>query len=393
MPEVAGRVKNLPPYLFAKIEKLIADKKAAGVDVISLGIGDPDQPTPEHICAEAARQVYEPENHQYPSSVGMIAFRKAVAQWYLRRFGVELDPDNEIVSLIGSKEGIAHVSWCYVNPGDTVLVPDPGYPVYAGGTILAGGEPYLVPLLRERGFLPRLQDIPTEVAKRAKILFLNYPNNPTAGVASKDFFTEVVSFARDFDVLVCHDAAYTEIAYDGYRPPSFLEVKGSKDVGIEFGSVSKPYNMTGWRCGWAVGRKDAIECLGRLKSNIDSGVFQAVQRAAIAGLTGPQDALAEINELYKQRRDIAVSALREMGWSVEPPKASFYLWLPVPKGFSSESFAEELIEKAGVVVTPGTGYGSHGAGFFRVSLTVPTARLLKAFDRLKQVLGKVSFEE
>ncbi|MEW6573081.1 MAG: LL-diaminopimelate aminotransferase [Bacillota bacterium] len=393
MPEVAERVKNLPPYLFARIEKLIEEKKSAGVDVISLGIGDPDQPTPEHICAEAARRLYEHENHQYPSSAGMLAFRDAVARWYARRFGVELDPRTEVVSLIGSKEGIAHISCCYVSQGDTVLVPDPGYPVYAGGTILAGGKPYLLPLLPDTGFLPRLQDVPTEIARQAKILFLNYPNNPTAGVASVQFFKEVVSFAREFDILVCHDAAYTEIAYDGYRPPSFLEVEGAKDVGIEFGSVSKPYNMTGWRCGWAVGNAEAVDCLGRLKSNIDSGVFQVVQYAAIAGLSGPQDALTEVNKLYKERRDIAVNALKGMGWSVEAPKASFYLWLPVPKGFTSESFAEELIARAGVVVTPGTGYGKYGAGFFRISLTIPTPRLQEAFDRLKQVLGRVSFEK
>jgi len=391
LPEAAQRVRNLPPYLFAKIERLIAEKKAAGVDVISLGIGDPDQPTPAHICSEAARQIYEQENHRYPSSAGMLSFRDAVAQWYARRFGVTLDPESEVVSLIGSKEGIAHISWCYVNPGDTVLVPDPGYPVYAGGTILAGGEPYTLPLLPENAFLPRFDEIPTEVAKRAKILFLNYPNNPTAGVATKEFFMEAVSFAREFDILVCHDAAYTEIAYDGYRPPSFLQVHGAKEVGIEFGSVSKPYNMTGWRCGWAAGKKEAIDCLGTLKSNIDSGVFQVVQYAAIAGLTGPQETLAQMNDLYKERREIAVNALREMGWHIQPPKASFYLWLPVPRNFTSESFAEELIEKAGVVVTPGSGYGKYGAGYFRISLTVPTGRLREAFDRLKQVLGRVSF--
>jgi len=391
LPEVAQRVKNLPPYLFARIERLIEQKKAAGVDVISLGIGDPDRPTPEHIVAEASRQLYNPAHHQYPSSVGMAAFRKAVADWYARRFGVVLDPGSEVVSLIGSKEGIAHIAWCYVNPGDTVLVPDPGYPVYAGGTILAGGEPYLMPLLPENGFLPRLEDIPTDVARRAKLMFLNYPNNPTAAVAERDFFATVVAFAREFDIIVCHDAAYTEIAYDGYRPPSFLEVPGAKEVGIEFGSVSKPYNMTGWRCGWAAGRADVVEVLGRLKSNIDSGVFQVVQCAAIAGLSGPQDCLAAINALYKKRRDIAVAALREMGWVLNPPRATFYLWLPVPRGYTAESFAEHLIEGAGVVVTPGTGYGKYGAGYFRISLTLPTERLQEAFGRMKQLLGRVTF--
>lgn len=391
MPEVAERVKNLPPYLFARIERLIEEKKAAGVDVISLGIGDPDQPTPSHIVAEAARQLNNPANHQYPSSVGMLAFRKAVADWYARRFGVTLDPVTEVVSLIGSKEGIAHIAWCYVNPGDTVLVPDPGYPVYAGGTILAGGEPHLMPLLATNRFLPRLEDIPTEVARRAKLMFLNYPNNPTAAVADRSFFAEVVAFAREFDIIVCHDAAYTEIAFDGYRPPSFLEVPGAKEVGIEFGSVSKPYNMTGWRCGWAAGKKEVIEVLGRLKSNIDSGVFQVVQYAAIAGLAGPQGCLAEINALYKERRDIAVAALKEMGWLVEAPRATFYLWLPVPPGYTSESFAEYLIEGAGVVVTPGTGYGKYGAGYFRISLTLPTERLKEALERMKKLLGRVNF--
>ncbi|MEW6172159.1 MAG: LL-diaminopimelate aminotransferase [Bacillota bacterium] len=391
MPEVAQRVKNLPPYLFARIEQLIDQKKAAGVDVISLGIGDPDQPTPEHICSEAVRQVHVRENHQYPSSVGMLAFRKAVAAWYAGRFNVELDPKTEVVSLIGSKEGIAHIAWCYVNPDDTVLVPDPGYPVYAGGTILAGGVPHLMPLLPENGFLPHLEDIPGETARKAKIMFLNYPNNPTAAVADKSFFEKAVAFAREYDILVCHDAAYVDVAYDGYRPPSFLETPGAKDVGIEFSSVSKPYNMTGWRCGWAVGRRDAVEVLGRLKSNIDSGVFQAVQYAAIAGLTGDQDCVARINAIYRKRRDTAVSALREMGWSIEPPSATFYLWLPVPKGFTAESFAENLIDNAGVVITPGTGYGQYGAGYFRISLTIPDDRLQEALKRMKRVLGKVEF--
>jgi LL-diaminopimelate aminotransferase len=392
LPQVAERVSNLPPYLFARIEKLIEEKKAEGVDVISLGIGDPDQPTPEHICAEAARQLQNPANHQYPSSAGMFAFREAVAGWYARRFGVTLEPGSEVVSLIGSKEGIAHIAWCFVNPGDVVLVPDPGYPVYAGGTILAGGEPFALPLLPENGFLPRLEDVPTAVARRAKIIFLNYPHNPTAAVADRDFFRQAVAFAREFDLLVCHDAAYVDIAYDGYRPPSFLEVPGAREVGIEFGSVSKPYNMTGWRCGWAAGNREAVEVLARLKSNIDSGVFQVIQYAAMAGLTGPQDCLDRTNALYRERRDLAVAALKEMGWRVEPPRATFYLWLPVPAGFTAESFAEALIEQAGVVVTPGTGYGKYGAGFFRISLTLSTERLREALERMKRTLGRVSFQ-
>ncbi|MEW6182372.1 MAG: LL-diaminopimelate aminotransferase [Bacillota bacterium] len=391
MPEVAQRVKSLPPYLFARIEQLIDQKKAAGVDIISLGIGDPDEPTPEHICAEASRQVHVRENHQYPSSVGMLSFREAVARWYNGRFGVNLEPKTEVVSLIGSKEGIAHVAWCYVNPGDTVLVPDPGYPVYAGGTILAGGIPYLMPLLPENRFLPRLEDIPGETARKAKIMFLNYPNNPTAAVADKGFFENVVAFAREYDILVCHDAAYIDVAYEGYRPPSFLETQGAKDVGIEFCSVSKPYNMTGWRCGWAAGRRDAVEVLGRLKSNIDSGIFQAIQFAATAALTGDQECVAKTNALYQKRRDTAVAALREMGWHIDPPMATFYLWLPVPKGQTAESFAEYLIDNAGVVITPGTGYGKYGDGYYRISLTIAGNRLREAMTRMKRILGKIEF--
>jgi LL-diaminopimelate aminotransferase len=319
------------------------------------------------------------------------AYRSAVAGWYARRFNIELDPEKEVVSLIGSKEGIAHIPWCYVNPGDTVLVPDPGYPVYAGGTILAGGRLHLMPLLPENGFLPRLDDIPGEIARKAKIMFLNYPNNPTAAVTDKRFFEQVVAFAREYNILVCHDAAYIDVAFNGYRPPSFLEVGGAKDVAIEFGSVSKPYNMTGWRCGWAAGNRDAIDALGRLKSNIDSGVFQALQYGAIAGLTGDQECVSRINSIYQKRRDVAVSALKEMGWEAERTKATFYLWLPVPNGFTSESFAEHLINEAGVVITPGTGYGKYGNGYFRISLTLPDQRLEEALGRMKRVLGRVSF--
>jgi LL-diaminopimelate aminotransferase len=391
LTDIARRVQNLPPYLFARIEQLIEQKKSEGVDVISLGIGDPDEPTPEHICREAARQINVRENHQYPSSAGMLAYRSAVADWYARRFGVWVDPKNEVVSLIGSKEGIAHISWCFVDPGDTVLVPDPGYPVYAGGTILAGGNIHCLPLLPENDYLPRLEDIPSDTARKAKILFLNYPNNPTAAVTREGFFDEVVRFAREYDILVCHDAAYIDVSFEGYRPPSFLEIQGAKEVGIEFGSVSKPYNMTGWRCGWAVGNKHAIEVLGRLKSNIDSGVFQAVQYAAIAGLNGSQQCVSRINGVYRKRRDMALAALGEIGWDITPTKATFYLWLKVPKGFTSESFAEHLIDRAGVVVTPGTGYGNYGAGYFRISLTLSDALLQEALKRLKSTLGRVSF--
>ena len=333
--EEAQRIKNLPPYLFARIEKLIAEKREAGVDIISLGIGDPDMPTPDYIIEELKKEAENPVNHQYPSSVGMLSYRRAVADWYRERFGVEIDPAREVVSLIGSKEGIAHISWCYLNPGDTVLVPDPGYPVYAGGSILAGAEPYYVSLKRENGFLPVLEDIPADVARQAKMMFINYPNNPTGAVAGEDFYNSIIAFAREYNILLCHDAAYSEMAYDGYKPPSFLQFPGAKDVGIEFHSVSKTFNMTGWRIGWAAGHPEVVESLGRLKSNLDSGQFQAVQYAAMKGLTGPKDAVLEMQKVYQERRDILVDALNSMGWNLEKPKATFYVWAPVPEGYTS----------------------------------------------------------
>lgn len=387
----ADRVKNLPPYLFARIEQLIAQKKEQGVDVISLGIGDPDIPTPKYIIDELKKEAENPANHQYPSSAGMLSYRQAVADFYSKRFGVNLDAKEEVVALIGSKEGIAHISFCYLNEGDVVLVPDPGYPVYAGGAILAGGKPYTIPLKSENGFLPKYEDIPSDVAKKAKMLFINYPNNPTGAVADVKFFEETVAFAKEYEILVCHDIAYSEIAFDGYKPPSFLEASGAKDVGIEFGSVSKPYNMTGWRIGWAVGHAEVIDAITRLKSNIDSGQFQAIQYAAMAGLKGSQDDVKENMRVYEERRRIVVESLREMGWDIEYPKATFYVWVPVPKSFTSASFAEYVIEKTGVVITPGNGYGENGEGYFRISLTVPTDRLKEALDRMKRELKDIKF--
>ncbi|MDI6907949.1 MAG: LL-diaminopimelate aminotransferase [Thermoanaerobacterales bacterium] len=387
----AKRVENLPPYLFARIEQLIDQKRREGVDVISLGIGDPDLPTPGHIVAEAQRRVADPANHQYPSSVGLRAYREAVAAWYEDRFGVTLDPATEVVSLIGSKEGIAHLPWCYLDPGDIALIPDPGYPVYNQGTILAGGEPYYVPLHPEDGFLPDLAAIPPEAARRARIMFLNYPNNPTGAVANLDFFTSVVDFARRYEILVAHDLAYSEIYYDNERPPSLLQVPGAKDVTIEFGSVSKPYNMTGWRIGWAAGNAGAVGALGRLKTNLDSGAFQAVQYAAIAALRGPQEGTADLRGIYQARRDLVVGTLNDLGWRLATPGATFYIWAPVPAGHTSASFAEEVLEKTGVVITPGPGYGTRGEGWFRLSLTVPDARLQEAMRRLRERLGPVRF--
>lgn len=385
--KAADRVVALPPYLFARIEQKIEAARQSGVDVISLGIGDPDLPTPQHIVDALCEQGRNPENHRYPTSTGLIAFRRAVAGWYRRRFGVDLDPGSEVATLIGSKEGIAHISFCYLNPGDYALIPDPGYPVYGIGAALAGAVNYLLPLQTERGFLPDLAAVPTDVARRAKLLFLNYPNNPTGAVASLDFFKEAVSFARSFDLIVCHDAPYTEITFDGYVAPSFLEVPGAKDVGIEFHSLSKTYNMTGWRLGWAAGNAEVIKTLGTLKSNLDSGVFQAVQYAGIAALEGPQDCVADMRRVYRERRDLVRQGLLSLGWKADPPQASIYFWVPVPSGYDSTGFAEIVLERAGVVITPGIGYGRHGEGWFRISLTLPTERIAEAFRRIKDAFG------
>ncbi|MDS1029632.1 LL-diaminopimelate aminotransferase [Bacillota bacterium LX-D] len=387
----AQRIKKLPPYLFARIEKKIAEAKEQGIDIISLGIGDPDCPTPDHVIKKLVEEAHNPENHQYPSSVGMLTYRQAVADWYQKRFNVELDPKTEVVTLIGSKEGIAHINFCYVDPEDINLVPDPGYPVYGIGTLLAGGSPYLMPLKAENKFLPDLGAIPSDVAKKAKLMFLNYPNNPTGALASLDFYQDVVAFAKEYDVIVCHDAAYSEVCFEGYHAPSFLEVPGAKEVGIEFNSLSKPYNMTGWRIGWAAGRSDVIEALGRLKSNVDSGAFQAVQYAGIEALTGSQECVKKMQEIYRERRDIAVDGLNAMGWNLEKPKATFYLWVPVPKGYTSASFAELVLDKAGVIVTPGNGYGEYGEGYFRISLCIPKERIAEALQRMQQAIGKVEF--
>ncbi|HHW12644.1 MAG TPA: LL-diaminopimelate aminotransferase [Firmicutes bacterium] len=389
MVQVNTKMQTLPPYLFARIEQKIAEARAQGIDLISLGIGDPDLPTPPHIVDAMTASLRNPANHQYPSSVGLLSFRQAVADFYQRRFGVALDPKTEVVTLIGSKEGIAHIPFCYLDPGDVSLVPDPGYPVYGIGTMLAGGTAYYMPLTAENGFKPVLADIPTAVAKKAKLMFLNYPNNPTGAVADLAFFNEVVAFAREFDILVCHDAAYSEIAYDDYRPPSFLMAPGAKEVGIEFHSLSKTYNMTGWRLGWACGNREAVEVLGRFKSNVDSGVFQAIQEAGIAALRGDQTCVEQMRRIYQERRDLVIAGLEAMGWRPVAPKAGIYIWVPTPKGFTAEEFAELVLEKAQVIITPGRGYGERGEGFFRISLTTPTDRLRTALERMQSALGRV----
>ncbi|CFX76847.1 Pyridoxal phosphate-dependent transferase [Syntrophomonas zehnderi OL-4] len=382
-------MQNLPPYLFARIEQKIVQAKEAGIDIINLGIGDPDLPTPKHIIDQMAKSIYDSENHQYPSSAGLSSYRKAVADWYLKRFGVTLNPQTEVVSLLGSKEGIAHISFAYLDKDDVCLVPDPGYPVYRIGTLLAGGQPYTMPLKAEHAFLPVLEDIPSDIAKQAKLLFINYPNNPTGAVADMAFFNKVVQFAKEYDILVCHDAPYSEMAFEGVKIPSFLQTEGAKEVGIEFHSLSKTYNMTGWRIGWAAGNPQAIEVLGRFKSNVDSGVFQAIQYAGIEALEGPQDSIAEMCQIYQERRDIAVDGLNRMGWNINAPQATFYLWAPVPRGYTSATFAELILEKAGVIITPGNGYGEYGEGYFRIALTVDKERIKEAFTRIEKVLGKV----
>jgi LL-diaminopimelate aminotransferase len=383
--EKAKRIDQIPPYLFAQIDKKKEEMRQKGMDLIDLGIGDPDLPTPKLIIERLKTAAENPKNHRYPSYEGMLEFRTAVARWYERRFGVKLDPKTEVLPLIGSKEGIAHIPLAFVNPGDYVLVPTPGYPVYRVSTLFAGGTPYFLPLRKENGFLPNLSDIPKEVAEKAKLLFINYPNNPTSAIAERSFFEEVVAFARRYQIIVCHDAAYSEVAFDGYQPPSFLEVEGAKEVGIEFHSLSKTFNMTGWRIGFAVGHEEIVSALGRLKTNIDSGVFQAIQEAGIEALNHFDTPLPEIIKIYERRRDVLVKGLREIGLDVDLPKATFYLWFQVPRGFTSAQFATLLIEQAGIVATPGNGFGEAGEGYIRMALTVDEKRLKEAIVRLKRI--------
>jgi LL-diaminopimelate aminotransferase len=383
--EKAKRIEQIPPYLFAEIDRKKEELRQKGIDLIDLGIGDPDLPTPKPIIERLKMAAENPKNHRYPSYEGMIEFRTAVAQWYARRFNVTLDPRTEVLSLIGSKEGIAHIPLAFVNSGDYVLVPTPGYPVYRVSTIFAGGTPYFLPLRKESGFLPRLSEIPKKVAERARILFINYPNNPTSAIAERPFFEEVVAFAHQYQMIVCHDAAYSEVAFDGYQPLSFLEVAGSKEVGIEFHSLSKTFNMTGWRIGFASGNAEILAGLGRIKTNIDSGLFQAIQEAGVEALNHFDTPLPEIISTYERRRDILVKGLREIGLQVDKPKATFYLWIQVPSAYTSAQFTALLIEQAGIVSTPGNGFGEEGEGYVRMALTVDETRLKEAIKRLKRI--------
>jgi LL-diaminopimelate aminotransferase len=381
---LSQRVESLPPYLFVEISRKIAERKAKGEDVVSFGIGDPDIPTPAHIIERLCKEAHVPANQRYPESEGLPELRKTIASWYQKRFGVSLDPDKEVAPLIGSKEGIAHIALCLLNPGDIALITDPGYPVYAIGTKLAGGIPYYLPISPDNNFLPDLDNIPTEILAKTKVLWLNYPNNPTGAVADLKFFNKAVEFAKKHDICICHDGPYSEVAFDGYIPVSFLQAEGAKDVGIEFHSFSKTYNMTGWRIGMAVGNATAINALKTLKSNLDSGIPQAIQYVAIEALTGPQNCIKEHNDVYQRRRDLIVDTLNKMGLEAKQPKASLYIWAKVPHGFTSVEFTNDLLDKTGVVVTPGTGYGSNGEGYVRLSLTIADALLLKGLSRMVQ---------
>ena len=383
----SNRVQQLPPYLFAELERKIAAKRKAGVDVISLGIGDPDRPTPPLVVEAMQQAVADAGTHRYPSNRGRPEFREAVSDFYSRRFDVELDPASEVMAAIGAKEGIFNLNLAFLDPGDVALAADPVYPVYTGAPLLTGAEPVLLPLLPERSFVPDLEAVPAEKLEPARLLYLNYPNNPTGAVAPAGFFERVVEFARRTGVLVVHDNAYSENCYDGYRAPSFLATPGAKDVGVEVFSLSKGYNMTGWRCAAIVGNADAISTYWRLKSNVDSGNFDAVQLAGAAALSPDVEAeVASMNELYRRRRDAVCDALQTAGLDVTPPKATIYVWAPVPEGFdSSAAYCEHVLEQAAVVLSPGGAYGPNGEGFFRISLTTPDARLMEAVDRLSKL--------
>ncbi|HEY2597338.1 MAG TPA: LL-diaminopimelate aminotransferase [Candidatus Dormibacteraeota bacterium] len=381
----AQRLGRIPPYLFAEIDRKVQEKKKAGIDVISLGIGDPDLPTPARIVSVLQEAAADPANHRYPSYFGLTELREAIAGWYRRRFDVSLDPAAEILPTLGSKDGISHAPLALVDPGDIVLAPDPGYTPYATGAIMAGGDPYVMPLTAANHWLPDLDAIPSDVAERAKLLWLNYPNNPTAAVAGREFLEKAVEFCRRHDIVLCHDAPYSEICFDGYRPLSLFEIDGAKDVGLEFHSLSKTFNMTGWRIGWVCGRADLVGLIGQLKTNIDSGIFQPVQWAAIEALHGGEDETRAANEIYARRHRLVAGTLNSLGWSIKPPRATFYVWAPVPDGYDSIGFASHVLDAVGVNITPGVGFGAHGEGYFRLSVTAPDARLEEAMTRLRKL--------
>jgi LL-diaminopimelate aminotransferase len=381
------RLEAIPPYKFQELEQQIADKRAAGIDVISLGIGDPDEPTYPHVVEAMQEAVANPAYHQYPSNRGRDEFRQGMAEFYERRFGVAIDPKSEVIPAIGAKECIYNLCFAFLDPGDVALASDPGYPVYTGGPILAGARAELLPLVPELGFAPDLSAVPADVASQARLMFINYPNNPTGAVVPDGFFEQVVEFAREHEILVVHDNAYSETTYDGYVAPSFLATPGAKEVGVEVFSLSKGYNMTGWRCAAILGNAEAIQTYWRLKTNVDSGLFEAIQMAGVAALQGPSEPLEQMNATYTRRRDLVVSALREIGVDVSAPKGTIYVWAPVPEGHTSTSFCELVLEEAAVVISPGSMYGPSGEGFFRIALTAPEARIEEAVERMREHLS------
>ncbi|MDD5409444.1 MAG: LL-diaminopimelate aminotransferase [Candidatus Omnitrophica bacterium] len=385
MFKLSKKVQSLPPYLFLEIDKAKRQARQEGRDIIDLGVGDPDQPTPAFIIEALNKASRDPANHRYALDQGMPALRRGIQGWYKRRFNVNLNPDTEILPLIGSKEGIAHFPLAFLNPGDICLVPDPCYPPYKGGTILAGGLPYIMPLLESNHFLPDLKKIPLSVRKKAKMIFVNYPNNPTNACADADFYRQLIEFAAKNKIIIISDLAYSEMTYDGYKAPSLLEFPGARERVIEFHSLSKTYNMTGWRIGWASGNTQLISALAKVKSNIDSGIFSAVQLAGVAAIEGPQDFLKSMCELYQERRDVLVDGLSALGWKAIKPKATFYVWIKIPVKADSISFAAKLLKEADIVVTPGVGFGKYGQGYIRMALTVSQERIKEALERIKKI--------
>ena len=385
MFKLSKKVQALPPYLFLEIDKAKRQARKEGRDIIDLGIGDPDQPTPKFIIEALSRASEDPANHRYALDQGMPVLRRAIQDWYKRRFNVNLSPDTEILPLIGSKEGIAHFPLAFLNPGDISLVPDPCYPPYKGGTILAGGLPYVMPLLEQNNFLPDLKKIPRSACKKARIIFVNYPNNPTNACASDDFYRKLIEFATRNKIIIISDLAYSEMTYDGYKARSLLEFPGARETVIEFHSLSKTYNMTGWRIGWASGNAQLISALAKVKSNIDSGIFSAIQLAGVAALEGPQDYVKTMCGLYQERRDILVDGLAALGWQAIKPKATFYIWIKIPVKADSMSFSAKLLKQADIVATPGVGFGKYGEGYIRMALTVPKERIKEALERIKKI--------
>jgi LL-diaminopimelate aminotransferase len=387
LTDPSKRLEAIPPYMFAELERRVREKRDAGIDVISLGIGDPDRPTYPHIVETMQAAVADPANQNYPSNRGRQEFRDAFSRFYRDRFGVEIDPESEVIPAIGAKECIYNLCFAFLDPGDAALAADPGYPVYTGGPTLAGAEPILMPLRPELGFVPDLEAIPAQALERARLLFVNYPNNPTGAIVPEGFFERVIELARGHEILVVHDNAYSETTYDGYVAPSFLATPGAKEVGVEVFSLSKGFNMTGWRCAAILGNPEAIASYWRLKTNIDSGLFEAIQLAGVAGLTGPREPIEEMNAIYTRRRDLVVAALHEIGVEVEAPKGTIYVWAPVPDSHTSTSFSELVLEEAAVVVSPGSMYGPSGEGFFRISLTTPDERITEAVERMREHLA------